>query len=225
MFPYAYTTLNETFRKKSLRHRNVGTTPKSSSLNPAGMSSKKVSRKSASAAAPPLTKSATNELNSSSGRGACAAPLPPELDGPAREGTSASSDSLNSFCCNAEAFRFPLDVLGAAFAGAGAFACASCSTVNARGGTSSVCFEPCVCFAPTLSSARPTPEKRKRLCFATNSLALWMDVSHPRHRNARSSWHTTTTGAAWQMSHMGLALALNATRSCLATTALAEWML
>jgi len=29
----------------------------------------------------------------------------------------------------------------------------------------------------------------------------------------------------WQMSHMGLASALNATRSCLATTALAEWML
>jgi len=29
----------------------------------------------------------------------------------------------------------------------------------------------------------------------------------------------------WQMSHIGLALAVNATRSCLATTALAEWML
>ena len=82
--------------------------------------------------------------------------IPPELDGPASDGTSASSDSCE-FCCIAAAFRFPLDGLGAAleralefsitFVGATLFACVCC-------------FESCAGFDPVLSSARPTPRPR-----------------------------------------------------------------
>jgi hypothetical protein len=45
------------------------------------------------------------------------------------------------------------------------------------------------------------------------------------HRLAARVFRRVAVKRTWQMSHMGLALALNATRSCLATTALAEWML
>jgi len=44
------------------------------------------------------------------------------------------------------------------------------------------------------STSSVMPLMRKRSCLATNALAEWMLMSHPRHRNARSSRHTANTG-------------------------------